>query len=70
VLSLVGGLLGVIFGLIGSQLISAMVNWPTIISLSSILLAFLFSIAIGVFFGLYPARRAAALNPIEALRYE
>ena len=70
VLSLVGGLLGVIFGLVGSQLISAMVNWPTIISLSSILLAFLFSIAIGVFFGLYPARRAAALNPIEALRYE
>jgi putative ABC transport system permease protein len=70
VLSLVGGLLGVIFGLVGSQLISAMVHWPTIISLSSILLAFLFSIAIGVFFGLYPARRAAALNPIEALRYE
>jgi putative ABC transport system permease protein len=70
VLSLVGGLLGVIFGLVGSQLITAMVHWPTIISLSSILLAFLFSIAIGVFFGLYPARRAAGLNPIEALRYE
>jgi putative ABC transport system permease protein len=70
VLSLVGGLLGVIFGLVGSQVISTMVHWPTIISLPSILLAFLFSIAIGVFFGLYPARRAAALNPIEALRYE
>jgi len=70
VLSLAGGLLGVVFGLVGSQVISAMVHWPTIISLSSILLAFLFSIAIGVFFGLYPARRAAGLNPIEALRYE
>jgi putative ABC transport system permease protein len=70
VLSLAGGLLGVIFGLVGSQIITAMVHWPTIISLSSILLAFLFSIAIGVFFGLYPARRAAGLNPIEALRYE
>ncbi|MBI3610368.1 MAG: ABC transporter permease [Nitrospirae bacterium] len=70
VLSLAGGILGVILGVVGSRIVSAFVHWPTIISLSSILLAFTFSIAIGVFFGLYPARRAASLDPIEALRYE
>ena len=70
VLSLAGGLLGVILGVGGSRAISAFVHWPTIISISSILLAFFFSISIGVFFGLYPARRAASLDPIEALRYE
>jgi len=70
VLSLAGGLLGVILGVGSSEIISTFVHWPTIISPGSILLAMVFSIAIGVFFGLYPARRAAALNPIEALRYE
>jgi putative ABC transport system permease protein len=70
VLSLAGGILGVILGVTSSQIISAFVHWPTIISPSSILLAFAFSIGIGVFFGLYPARRAASLHPIEALRYE
>ncbi len=70
VLSLAGGILGVLLGVAGSRIISAFVHWPTIISLRSILLAFVFSIAIGVFFGLYPARRAASLDPIEALRYE
>ncbi len=70
VLSLAGGILGVVLGVAGSQVVSAIVHWPTIISLSSILLAFVFSIAIGIFFGLYPARRAASLDPIEALRYE
>ena len=70
VLSVAGGLLGVVFGIAGSSLVSLIVHWPTIISVQSILLALVFSIAIGVFFGLYPARRAAKLDPIEALRYE
>jgi putative ABC transport system permease protein len=70
VLSLSGGFLGVILGVASSEIISVLVHWPTIISLRSVLLAVVFSITIGVFFGLYPARRAASLNPIEALRYE
>jgi putative ABC transport system permease protein len=70
VLSLSGGILGVALGVASSRIISAFVHWPTIISMSSILLATVFSIAIGVFFGLYPARRAASLHPIDALRYE
>jgi len=69
-LSVAGGLLGVVFGVAGSSLVSIIVHWPTIISIHSILLALFFSIAIGVFFGLYPARRASKLDPIEALRYE
>jgi putative ABC transport system permease protein len=70
VLSLAGGILGVILGVASSRIISTFVHWPTIILPSSILLATVFSIAIGVFFGLYPARRAASLHPIDALRYE
>ncbi len=70
VLSLSGGFLGVVLGVASSRVISVFVHWPTIISLRSVLLAVVFSITIGVFFGLYPARRAASLNPIEALRYE
>ena len=70
VLSLAGGILGILLGVASSWIISGFVHWPTIISLRSILLASVFSIAIGVFFGLYPARRAALLDPIEALRYE
>ena len=70
VLSLLGGITGIILGVTGSGAISSLAKWPTIITFFSILLSFGFSIAIGIFFGFYPARKAALLNPIDALRYE
>jgi putative ABC transport system permease protein len=69
-LSSVGGVIGIICGIGTSRILSAYAHWPTLISLSSVAIAFLFSAAVGVFFGFYPARKAAALDPIEALRYE
>jgi putative ABC transport system permease protein len=69
-LSSVGGVIGIIFGIGASQVLSSYAHWPTLISISSIVVAFLFSAAVGIFFGFYPARKAAALDPIEALRYE
>jgi putative ABC transport system permease protein len=69
-LSSVGGVIGIIFGIGASQILSSYAHWPTLISIGSIAIAFLFSAAVGVFFGFYPARKAAALDPIEALRYE
>jgi len=70
VLSLLGGLIGVLLGVLSSTLISKFAGWTTMVSSTSIFLAFTFSAAIGIFFGLYPARKAAQLNPIDALRYE
>jgi len=70
VLSLLGGMVGIILGVTGSSAISSFAKWPTIITAFSIILSFGFSIAIGIFFGFYPARKAALLNPIDALRYE
>lgn len=70
VLSLIGGCIGIVTGIIGSRLISYFAEWPTLISIGSLFLAFGFSAAVGVFFGFYPARKAANLDPIEALRYE
>jgi len=69
-LSSVGGVLGIILGVGASQFLSWKFGWATLISIGSIAVAFLFSAAVGVFFGFYPAREAARLDPIEALRYE
>jgi ABC-type antimicrobial peptide transport system permease subunit len=69
-LSLVGGIAGIIFGVAVSETISLASGWPTPISLTAILGGFGFSAAVGIFFGYYPARKAARLDPIEALRYE
>jgi putative ABC transport system permease protein len=69
-LSSVGGIIGIIVGVVGAKVISMMKEWPSLISPSSIVLAFLVSAAVGIFFGFYPARKAARLDPIEALRYE
>jgi len=70
VLSLLGGIIGILLGFAGSFVISSVAKWPTIVTGFSIFLSFSFSIAIGIFFGFYPARKAALLNPIDALRYE
>ena len=69
-LSLVGGIIGIVIGVTASVLISRFAQWSTDISVLSVLASFLFSALVGVFFGYYPARKAAFLNPIEALRYE
>jgi putative ABC transport system permease protein len=65
-----GGMTGVVLGVSACFLISTFVDWPIVTSLRAILVASAFSIAIGVFFGFYPAQKAARLDPIEALRYE
>jgi putative ABC transport system permease protein len=69
-LSLIGGLIGIVVGLITSQTISQFAEWRTEIAYESIAMAFGFAAVVGVFFGFYPARKAARLDPIEALRYE
>lgn len=70
VLSLTGGLIGIALGVGISILIPKMLGWPTLVSVWAIIGSVLFSAAVGVFFGYYPARKAASLDPIEALRYE
>jgi putative ABC transport system permease protein len=69
-LSLVGGLIGIALGVGGSWMIAKFAGWQTQLSTASIALAVSFSAAIGIFFGFYPARKAARLLPIQALRYE
>lgn len=70
VISLVGGAIGILVGIGASKLIGALTSMKTVISMGPILLSFGFSMAIGLIFGLYPARKAAKLNPIDALHYE
>ena len=70
VLSLTGGTIGIILGIVLSLVIPAFLGWPTLVSMMAIIGSVLFSAAVGIFFGYYPARKAAALDPIEALRYE
>jgi putative ABC transport system permease protein len=69
-LSLIGGAIGIATGLGGSYSIAYFAQWHTLVSTEAVLVAFAFAAAVGVFFGFYPARKAAALNPIDALRYE
>lgn len=70
VISFMGGLIGIALGIIASTLVARFGGWPVVITLSSVILSFVFSSAIGLFFGWYPASKAAALNPIDALRFE
>ena len=70
VLSLTGGTIGIILGIVLSLVIPAFLGWPTLVSVMAIVGSVLFSAAVGIFFGYYPARKAAALDPIDALRYE
>ena len=70
ILSSLGGILGILLGVGSSQLISSLNGWPVLVSSTAVIVAFVFSAAVGMFFGFYPARKAAQLDPIDALRYE
>ena len=69
-LSVIGGLIGIGLGISISMLISKFAGWPVAVTANSVIVAFAFSAAVGMFFGFYPARKAAIVNPIDALRYE
>jgi putative ABC transport system permease protein len=69
-LSVVGGVIGILLGYLASALVGSLMGWPVIIMTQSVVLSFVVCSAIGIFFGWYPARKAASLNPIDALRYE
>jgi len=70
ILSSLGGLIGILLGVGCSRLISYYNGWPVLVSTSSVVFSFGFSAFIGILFGFYPARKAAQLDPIDALRYE
>lgn len=70
ILSLMGGTIGILLGVGVSEILARINNWPTLVSTTAVTVAFVFSGIVGVFFGFYPARQAARLDPIEALRYE
>jgi putative ABC transport system permease protein len=69
-LSILGGAIGLGLGILSSELVTRYLTWPTLVSTNWIFISFLASVAIGIFFGFYPARKAAQLDPIDALRYE
>ncbi len=69
-LSTGGGALGVVLGVVGAAAIALFANWPATVPISAVAMALAFSAAVGVFFGYWPARKAAALDPIRALRFE
>jgi macrolide transport system ATP-binding/permease protein len=69
-LSVMGGFAGIVLGILVSKIISAWAEWPTLVSPVAVFGGFIFSAAVGVFFGYYPARKASLLHPIDALRYE
>ncbi len=69
-LSLTGGFAGIALGVAASVGVPLLLGWPTLVSTASIIGSVLFSAGVGIFFGYYPARKAAALDPIDALRYE
>ena len=69
-ISLVGGFIGIFLGIAGSQIASYFTGWPSVISINMVFISFGFAAFIGIFFGIYPARKASKLDPIEALRYE
>ena len=70
VLSTSGGIAGMLAGIVSARLISTLAGLPTVVGPTSLVLAFVVALAVGLFFGYYPARRAARLDPIAALRYE
>jgi putative ABC transport system permease protein len=69
-ISITGGVIGVVLGIVSSQLVTLTLKWPTVVSQSSVLLSFVVCAVTGIFFGYYPAQKASRLDPIEALRYE
>jgi putative ABC transport system permease protein len=69
-ISFTGGTVGIVFGFILSRMIAWLAGWSTIVTASSIALAFLVSISVGLVFGIYPAMKAARLDPVDAIRYE
>jgi putative ABC transport system permease protein len=70
IMTAIGGIVGVAFGVGSAQLLTRVIGWPTIVNVPAMAAAFLFSLVVGIFFGLYPANKASKLNPIEALHYE
>ena len=70
IISMIGGMIGLTIGIVLSNIIAGALNIVPVITLGSVALVLLFSSAVGIFFGIYPARKAANLNPIDALRYE